>query len=88
MKYYLTKYAISTGEIITVEGTPSEFTDGYVSVRRHSYLESFKLGRDIFETKAEALSYVSTVMIPKKVKSIEAQLKKLKGMAPTVVEQG
>lgn len=80
MKYYITKYAIGAGKIIAVEGTPSEHSEGYVRAQLHRYPESFKLGRDIFASEAEALNHVKSVVIPKKVKSLEAQIKKLKAI--------
>lgn len=86
MKYYITKYAIASGKIFAAEGQPSEFSDGYISTRRRNFPESFKLGRDIFASEVEALNHVNNVVIPKKVKSLEAQIKKIKAMAPKVEE--
>ena len=73
-KFFLTKYALSQREIDEVTGELSEA--GYVHVK--SRYTSFKLGRDIFKTRGDAVEHVMGVMLPAKIASVEKQLGKLR----------
>jgi hypothetical protein len=76
--YYLTKYALSKG-ILEVKGEST--SDGYVRVReeKYRYAPFFRLGRDIVETKEEAIAKAND-MRSKKIKSHEKSIAKLKKM--------
>lgn len=70
--YFLAKYALTRG-IQQVKAAPS--TDGYV------YLPSgiYKLGRDVFETHADALAAAHAKRV-KKIASLRKQLQSLETM--------
>ena len=70
--YFLAKYALSQG-IQVVKGPPS--TDGYVSL----LIGFFKLGRDIFETRAEAV-VAAKALQAKKIASLQKQLAAVENM--------
>jgi hypothetical protein len=73
--YYLTKYALSAGIKAVLCESPS--SDGYC--RPADYYSYFKLGRDIFETLAEAQADAEARRI-KKIASLKKQIAKLEKM--------
>jgi len=77
--YYMTKYALSTGNIVAFAGRVSSSGFIYDVRPSHSYT-GLRLGKDVFETFDEALTHAVVVMLPKKVKSVEKQLGKLRAM--------
>jgi hypothetical protein len=78
MKYYLSKYALSTGEIHLVEVDPRFFpAEGRVYLK--DYVGSYRLGQDVHEEAADALAAANTAR-DAKIASLSRQVKKLKNL--------
>ena len=75
--FYLVRYALSEGAIAEVRSVESHSSKGWVSVNGH--WTSFKLGRDIFRDRNDALTQVEA-MRKKKIASLQKQIQKLEGM--------
>ena len=75
--FYLVRYALSDRAITVVRGVESHHRKGWVGV--HGPRTSFKLGRDIFRDRDDALAQVE-VMRKKKIASLQKQIQKLEEM--------
>ena len=77
--FYLVRYALSEGAIAEVRSVESHSSKGWVSVSANGYWTSFKLGRDIFRDRNDALTQVEA-MRKKKIASLQKQIQRLEGM--------
>lgn len=77
MKYYITKYCLTTG-ISEVEGEPaSKYTNLFKTHGRFPVY--YHVGTEAFESKEEAIADCESRR-QKKIKSIQKQLKKLESL--------
>lgn len=77
-KYYVTKYALSDGiEEMELRPSIAPNSDGYLCGEGWS---SFKLGRDAFETRDDAVKAANAARI-KKIASLQKQIEKLEKLA-------
>lgn len=81
MKVYLTKYAVTTGEIHLIEVEPGH--DPQHVFHREGHWSSYKIGRDVFHTEAEARGAVAA-QINKRIASLQKQIDKLNKIEITV----
>lgn len=73
---YISKYALTAGiHEVQVE---KESRDGFICPVR--YMTYYKIGRDIHETRAEAVEAAEAARL-KKIKSLKAQLRKLEALS-------
>jgi hypothetical protein len=82
MSLYLTKYALSAGKAEVVELDErfnSHSPNGWVYLQ--GYMSGFKLGRDVSESRADAVRAVEA-MRQKKIASVAKQLAALHRMHP------
>ncbi|WPE19868.1 hypothetical protein [Shinella zoogloeoides] len=79
MKYFIVKYVLSTGKIEEAELEPSSGDPAYLYDMKRGF-SGFKLGRDAFATREEAVRYINETLIPKKIKSLRKSIAKLEGM--------
>ena len=75
--FYLVRYALGEGVIAEVRGFEAHSCKCWVSVNNN--WTSFKLGRDIFRDRNDAVAQVE-VMRKKKIASLKKQIQKLEGM--------
>ena len=74
--FYLAKYALSKGKIEVVTG---EWLDGdpkWVTSKHGGLWSTFKLGREIFRTREEAVAKADELR-KKRIASLHKQIKKL-----------
>ena len=77
--FYLVRYALSEGTIAEVRGCEGSYeSKGWVGVNNNNWT-SFKLGRDIFRDRNDAVAQVE-VMRKKKIASLQKQIQRLEGM--------
>ena len=76
--FYLAKYALSKGKIEVVTGEWSKCDPEWVTSKR-GWWSTFKLGREIFRTREEAVAKADELR-KKKIASLHKQIKKLGGM--------
>lgn len=75
--YYLTKYALTEGiKEVACARPPS----GYGYLHPENNLMAYKAGRDIFESKADALKRAEAMRI-KKIASLRKQIAKLEKLS-------
>ena len=77
--FYLAKYALSSGKIEVVTSESSEREPEWVVLKQERWWLTFKLGRDIFRTREEAVARANE-MRKKKIASLHKQIKKLSEM--------
>ena len=76
--FYLVRYALSDRAITVVRGYERYYEGkGWVNVNNN--WTSFKLGRDIFRDRNDALTQVEA-MRKKKIASLQKQIQRLEGM--------
>ena len=76
--FYLIRYALSEGVIAEVRGYEGSYeSKGWFDVNNN--WTSFKLGRDIFRDRNDAVAQVE-VMRKKKIASLQKQIQKLEAM--------
>ena len=76
--FYLIRYALSEGVIAEVRGYEGSYeSKGWVGVNNN--WTSFKLGRDIFRDRNDAVAQVE-VMRKKRIASLQKQIQKLEAM--------
>lgn len=71
MKCFLTIHALGNGKIREVEMEPVVGNPEYVADPK-GFL--FKLNRDVFTSREDAVAYVRDVMVPKKIAALQAQI--------------
>lgn len=77
--FYLTKHALSKGKIEVVTGEFSVCDPEWVTSKHGGWWSTFKLGRDIFRTREEAVAKADELR-KKKIASLHKQIKKLSEM--------
>ena len=77
--FYLARYALSKGKIEVVTGEFSACDPEWVTSKHGGLWSTFKLGREIFRTREEAVSKADELR-KKKIASLHKQLKKLSEM--------
>lgn len=77
--FYLAKYALSGGKIEVTTGELSASSPEWVVAKRGGWWSTFKLGRDIFRTREEAIAGANELR-KKKIASLQKQIKKLSEM--------
>lgn len=75
--FYLVRYALSSGEVNVVVGEECDTNPGSIIVKR--WWSSYKLGRDIFRSREEAVAKADELR-KKKIVSLHRQIKKLSEM--------
>ena len=74
--FYLAKYALSKGEIEVVTGEWSKCDPEWVTSKHGGLWSTFKLGREIFRTREEAVAKADELR-KKRIASLHKQIKKL-----------
>lgn len=74
--FYLARYALGKGKIEVVTGEWSERDPEWVTSKHGGWWSSFKLGREIFRTREEAVAKADELR-KKKIASLHKQIKKL-----------
>ena len=77
--FYLAKYALSKGEIEVITGEWSERDPEWVTSKHGGWWSTFKLGREIFRTREEAVAKADELR-KKRIASLHKQIKKLSEM--------
>ena len=77
--FYIAMYALGKGEIEVVTGEWSERDPEWVTSKHGGWWSSFKLGREIFRTREEAVAKADELR-KKKIASLHKQIKKLSEM--------
>ena len=76
--FYFVRDALRERDIPVVRGVECHYSKGWVSVNNNKF-ESFKLGRDIFRDRSEALAQVE-FMRKKKIAKLQNRIQKLERM--------
>ena len=77
--FYLARYALGKGEIEVVTGEWSERDPEWVTSKHGGWWSTFKIGREIFRTREEAVAKADELR-KKKIASLHKQIKKLSEM--------
>ena len=77
--FYIAKYALSKGKIEVVTGERSECDPEWVTSKHGGLWSTFKLGREIFRTREEAVAKADELR-KKRIASLHKQIKKLSEM--------
>lgn len=83
MKFWVTKYSLSSGKVMTVDAEIKVWSDG----ARFIWLgfTSYTLGKDAFDTEAAAMADVEVRRV-KKIESLEKQIAKLQKQEFAITE--
>ena len=77
--FYLARYALSKGKIEVVTGEYSVCDTEWVTSKHGGLWSAFKLGREIFRTREEAVAKADELR-KKRIASLHKQIKKLSEM--------
>ena len=77
--FYLAKYALGKGKIEVIVGEWSGCDPEWVTSKHGGLWSTFKLGREIFRTREEAVAKADELR-KKKIASLHKQIKKLSEM--------
>ena len=77
--FYLARYALGRGKIEVVTGGWLESDPEWVTSKHGGLWSTFKLGREIFRTREEAVTKADELR-KKKIASLHKQIKKLNEM--------